>query len=62
VNAEAIFSQPLNKRQKAVLTSLAKRQAAGDDSQIDFSDIPQLTEEQLRKASRSPNVLGAPHV
>jgi uncharacterized protein (DUF4415 family) len=29
------------------LRHIAERQAAGDDSQIDFSDIPRLTDEQL---------------
>ena len=40
VSAESIFSKPLSKKQKAVLSRIAKRQAAGDDSDIDYSDIP----------------------
>ena len=59
VNAESIFSKPLNKRQKAVLAGLAKRQAAGDDSGIDYSDIPPLTDEQLARFRRAPKVLVA---
>lgn len=30
----------------------AERQAAGDDSDIDYSDIPQLTEQQLASMVR----------
>jgi len=59
VSAESIFSKPLNKRQKANLTRIAKRQAAGDDSSIDYSDIPALTDEQLARFRRSPKVLVA---
>lgn len=57
MSAESIFNKPLNKRQKAVLGRIAKRQAAGRDSGIDYSDIPPLTEEQLSRFRRSPKVL-----
>jgi uncharacterized protein (DUF4415 family) len=46
-SAESIFGKPLRKKQKAVLARVAKRQAAGDDTGIDYSEIPALTEEQL---------------
>jgi len=59
VNAEDIFRKPLTKKQKAVLNRIAKRQAAGDDSEIDFSDIPELTDEQLAEFRRAPKVLVA---
>ena len=59
VSAESIFSKPLNKRQQAVLARIAKRQAAGDDSGIDYSDIPALTDEQLAQIHRAPKVLVA---
>ena len=59
MSAEAIFSKPLPKRQKAVLARIAKRQAAGDDSDIDYSDIPPLTDEQLARFRRAPKVLVA---
>jgi hypothetical protein len=36
VSAESIFSRPLNKRQKAALARIARRQAAGEDSDIDY--------------------------
>jgi|HubBroStandDraft_1064217.scaffolds.fasta_scaffold192000_2 uncharacterized protein (DUF4415 family) len=59
VSAESIFSKPPSKAQKAVLSRIAKRQAAGDDSGIDYSDIPALTDEQLAQFRRTPKVLVA---
>ena len=59
MSAESIFNKPLNKRQKAVLERIAKRQAAGDDSRIDYSDIPALTGQQLSQFRRTPKVLVA---
>jgi len=50
---------PPNKRQKVVLARIAKRQAAGGDSEIDYSDIPPLTDEQLARFRRPPKVLVA---
>jgi uncharacterized protein (DUF4415 family) len=43
VKAEHIFNKPLTNRQCATLSRLA----AKPDSEIDFSDIPPLTDEQL---------------
>ena len=57
VSAESIFSKPLNKRQRAVLARIEKRQAAQNDSGINYSDIPALTEEQLARFRRTPKVL-----
>lgn len=62
MSAESIFSKPPGKKQKAALTRIAKRQAAGDDSRIDFSEIHELTEEQLRKARRTPKILVAARI
>ena len=59
MSAESIFSRPLNKRQQAVLARIAKRQAAGDDSDINYSDIPPLTDKQLAQFRRAPKVLVA---
>lgn len=59
MSAESIFKKPPSKRQQAVLTRLAKRQAAGDDTGIDYSDIPPLTDKQLAGFRRSPKVLVA---
>lgn len=58
-SVESIFSKPLSKRQEAVLARIAKRQAAGDDSGIDYSDIPPLTDKQLAQFGRAPKVLVA---
>ena len=59
MSAESIFSKPLTKRQEAVLGRIAKRQAAGDDAGIDYSDIPPLTDQQLAHFRRAPKVLVA---
>lgn len=58
-SAESIFGKPLSKSQKAGLARIAKRQAAGDDSKIDCSDIPALTGAQLAEFRRAPKVLVA---
>jgi len=59
VSAESIFSNPPNKRQRSVLSRIAKRQAAGDDSCMDYSDIPPLIDDQLPQFRRTPKVLVA---
>jgi len=59
VSAESIFAKPPNKKQKAVLARIAKRQAAGDESGIDYSDIPALTDKKLAGFRRAPKVLVA---
>ena len=59
VSAESIFSKPPSKKQKAVLTRVAKRQAAGDDAGINYSGIPALTEGQLAGFRRASKVLVA---
>ena len=59
MSAESIWSKPLTKRQTAVLNKMAERQKRGDDSHIDYSDIPELTEAQLREFRRPPKKLVA---
>ena len=59
VSAESIFNKPVSKRQKAVLARVAGRQAAKDDSGIDYSDIPALTNAQLAQFRRAPKMLVA---
>ena len=59
MSAEDILTKPLSKRQKSDLARIAQKQATGNDSQIDYSDIPALTEEQLAKAKRAPKILVA---
>ena len=43
MNAEHILNKPLSKQQRATLNRLARKR----DSEIDFSDIPPLSDEQL---------------
>ena len=57
-----MFSKRMSKKQKDVLSRIAKRQAAGDDSYIDYSDIPPLTDEQLAQFRRTPKVLVAARI
>jgi uncharacterized protein (DUF4415 family) len=57
-----MFSKPLSKKQKVVLSRIAKRQAAGQDSEIDYSDIPALTDEELAQFRRTPKVLVAARI
>ncbi len=52
----------MNKAQKAVLSRIAKRQAAGEDSDIDYSDIPPLSDAQLAQFRRAPKVLVAARI
>ena len=50
MRAEDIFGKPLTTKQKAML----KRLEAIPDSEIDCSDIPELTEEQISQFRRGP--------
>ena len=52
----------MSKTQKSVLSRIAKRQAAGDESGIDYSEIPALTYEQLAQFKRAPKVLVAARI
>ena len=47
VKSEDIRNRRWTETEKATLRRLAASQAAGDDTGIDFSDIPALTGEQL---------------
>ena len=47
MSAESIWNKPLNETQKTVLKRLAKRQKNNDDSQINYSDVPAFTDQQL---------------
>ena len=44
------------KNERETVRRLAARQAAGDDSDINFDDIPPLTEEQLANMVRLRDV------
>jgi len=51
VKAADIFNKPLTKRERETVTRTAGRQA-GDDTHIDYSDIPPLSDEQLASMTR----------
>jgi len=44
---EDIRSRRLTERERRLLRQIAARQSAGDDSDVNFADIPRLTREQL---------------
>jgi uncharacterized protein (DUF4415 family) len=62
VSAEHIFNRRLTKKEQQTLKRIADRQARGDDSGIDYSDIPPLTEEQLATARRPARKLIAARI
>ena len=47
-----IKKRPWTEAEKSAMTRIALRQAARDDSGIDYSDIPRLTEAQLASMVR----------
>jgi len=47
MRSEDIRNKKWSERNKQSLRRIATRQAAGDDSQINFDDIPRLTDKQL---------------
>jgi uncharacterized protein (DUF4415 family) len=59
VSAESIWNKPLTERQKAALSGVARRQKRADVSQIDYSDIPALTDKQLTQFRRPAKKLVA---
>ena len=59
VSAESIWNKPLTERQKKALEGVRKRQKRADGSEIDYSDIPALTDKQLTQFRRLPKKLVA---
>jgi uncharacterized protein (DUF4415 family) len=59
VGAESIWSKPMTKRQKTSLQAVATRQKRADTSQLDYSDIPALSEKQLAQSRRPAKKLVA---
>jgi uncharacterized protein (DUF4415 family) len=59
VSAESIWSKPLTERQKAALGGVRKRQKRAGVAEINYSDIPALTDKQLRQFRRPPKKLVA---
>jgi hypothetical protein len=47
MTSEEIRNRQWTEEERRTVRQLAARQAAGDDSGINFDDIPPLTEEQL---------------
>jgi uncharacterized protein (DUF4415 family) len=56
VRLEDIRSKPLSKKDREALEWIAARQTAGDDSEINFGDIPRLTGRQLSSMIRLRDV------
>ena len=59
MNAESIWNKPLSERQKAALENVARRQKRAAASEIDYSDIPALSDKQLSQFRRPPKKLVA---
>ena len=49
----------MTERQKAALDGVAKKQKRADAAEIDYSDIPALTDQQLAQFRRPPKKLVA---
>lgn len=56
MTSEDISNRKWTEAEKEAVRRGAAAQAAGDDSGIDYSDIPRLTEEQLAQMVRLRNV------
>jgi uncharacterized protein (DUF4415 family) len=52
MRSEDIKNRHWTERERQALRRAAARQAAGDDSHINFEDIPRLTDEQLANMVR----------
>jgi uncharacterized protein (DUF4415 family) len=52
MTSEDIKNRQWTEEEKATVRRLAAKQRAGDDSEIDYSDIPKLTPEQLSQFVR----------
>ena len=56
MSSDDIRNRKWTEKELAVLRRQAAKQAAGDDSDINFDDIPPLTDEQLARAVRLRDV------
>src|SRR2546422_1038661 len=52
MRSEDIKTRQWNEKERQTLRRLARRQAAGDDSRINFDDAPRLTDDQLASMVR----------
>ena len=55
VSAESIWSKPFTKHQKDTLKAVAARQQSATAPEINYSEIPRLTDRQLSEFRRPPN-------
>lgn len=60
VSSEDIRNRPWTEEELRVFTRIAELQAAGDDSDIDYEDIPRLTDEQLAGMVRFRDIKKVP--
>ena len=58
-SAESIWTKALTDHQKTALEGVARRQKRAVVSQIDYSEIPALTDKQLAQFRRAPKKLVA---
>jgi len=56
MRSEDIRNRQWTEKERRALRLAARRQASGDDSGIDFRDIPRLSEEQLENLVRLRDV------
>ncbi len=56
MRSEDIRNRPWSEKERRTLRLAAQRQAAGNDSDIDFRDVPRLTDEQLAHLVRRRDV------
>jgi uncharacterized protein (DUF4415 family) len=56
MTSEDIKNRQWSEKERRALRRAARRQAAGDDSDINFEDIPRLTAEQLQNMVRLRDV------
>ncbi len=52
VSAESIWSKPLTECQNTALKGVATRQKRATASELDYSEIPKLTDKQLTEFGR----------
>jgi len=56
MRSEDIRSTPFTEKERQALRRAARRQASGDDSDVNLRDIPRLTDEQLANLVRLRDV------
>jgi len=56
VSANYIRNRKLTEEEERTIERIAAEQAADDDSNIDYSDIPPLTEEEIARVMRARDV------